>query len=100
MMLLNNVFIQRFFTFFICFIKTRFLTFFILGVNVFYIYVSFPPTFTMMHLCITQYTYWTPLHIRSPCTNRSNPKNLISEMCHHQEASCDPHALLLTYLHT
>ena len=21
----------------------------------------FPPTFTMMHLCITQYTYWTPL---------------------------------------
>jgi len=23
--------------------------------------ISFPPTFTMMHLCITQCTYWTPL---------------------------------------
>src|SRR6218665_3522627 len=23
---------------------------------------TFPPTLTMMHLCITQYTYWTPLH--------------------------------------
>src|SRR6218665_912598 len=22
----------------------------------------FPPTLTMMHSCITQYTYWTPLH--------------------------------------
>src|SRR6218665_2333380 len=34
--------------------------------------ISFPPTFTMMHLCITQCTYWTPLltriysHTRSP----------------------------------
>ena len=28
----------------------------------FYIlYVYFPPTLTMMHLCITQCTYWTPL---------------------------------------
>ena len=25
--------------------------------------ISFPPTLTMMHLCITQCTYWTPLHI-------------------------------------
>src|SRR6218665_1573617 len=24
--------------------------------------VIFPPTLTMMHLCITQCTYWTPLH--------------------------------------
>src|SRR6218665_1978955 len=23
--------------------------------------ISIPPTFTMMHLCITQCTYWTPL---------------------------------------
>ena len=23
--------------------------------------ISFPPTLTMMHLCITQCTYWTPL---------------------------------------
>src|SRR6218665_2491233 len=23
--------------------------------------ISFPPTFTVMHLCITQCTYWTPL---------------------------------------
>ena len=23
--------------------------------------ISFPPTFTMMHLCITQCTYWTPM---------------------------------------
>jgi len=23
--------------------------------------VSFPPSLTMMHLCITQCTYWTPL---------------------------------------
>src|SRR6218665_1408849 len=23
--------------------------------------ISFPPTFTMMHLCITQCTYWRPL---------------------------------------
>ena len=33
--------IYVFFTYFICF--------------------SSPPTFTMMHLCITQCTYWTPL---------------------------------------
>src|SRR6218665_1143993 len=25
--------------------------------------ISFPPTFTMMHLCITQCTYWTPLDV-------------------------------------
>jgi len=24
-------------------------------------YISFPPTLTMMHLCITQCKYWTPL---------------------------------------
>src|SRR6218665_2221992 len=24
---------------------------------------SFPPTLTMMHLCITQCTYWTTLHV-------------------------------------
>src|SRR6218665_638936 len=36
----TTFFIQRFFTFFIFFIKTRFLRFFILGVNVFYIYGS------------------------------------------------------------
>jgi len=28
--------------------------------------ISFPPTFTMMHLCITQCTYWTPLHACTP----------------------------------
>jgi len=27
-----------------------------------YVYFVFPPTFTMMHLCITQCTYWTPLY--------------------------------------
>ena len=27
---------------------------------------SFPPTSTMMHLCITQYTYWTPLCVMAP----------------------------------
>src|SRR6218665_2347584 len=27
--------------------------------------VYFPPTLTMMHLCITQCTYWTPLFIGS-----------------------------------
>ena len=26
-----------------------------------YFTCTFPPTFTMMHLCITQCTYWTPL---------------------------------------
>src|SRR6218665_71558 len=26
----------------------------------------FPPTFIMMHLCITQCTYWTPLHACTP----------------------------------
>src|SRR6218665_1188583 len=25
------------------------------------LYVYFPPTLTMMHLCTTQCTYWTPL---------------------------------------
>jgi len=25
---------------------------------------SFPPSLTGMHLCITQCTYWTPLHKR------------------------------------
>ena len=25
--------------------------------------ISFPPTLTMMHLCITQCTYWTPLPV-------------------------------------
>src|SRR6218665_2360104 len=24
--------------------------------------ISFPPTLTMMHLCTTQFTYWTPLN--------------------------------------
>src|SRR6218665_2501709 len=27
--------------------------------------ISFPPTFTMMHLCITQCGYWTPLNMSS-----------------------------------
>ena len=30
------------------------------------LYFSFPPTFTMMHLCITQCTYWTPLPVVNP----------------------------------
>ena len=34
---------------FICFLHT--------------LHVFFPPTLTMMHLCITQCTYWTPLEI-------------------------------------
>jgi len=25
-----------------------------------------PPTLAMMHLCITQCTYWTPLDLSSP----------------------------------
>src|SRR6218665_3869108 len=29
--------------------------------------ISFPPTLTMMHLCITQCTYWTPLRQRKTC---------------------------------
>src|SRR6218665_545464 len=32
--------------------------------------ISFPPTLTLMHLCITQCTYWTPLHAAS--TNTDN----------------------------
>src|SRR6218665_79137 len=28
--------------------------------------ISFPPTFIMMHLCITQCTYWTPLLFHRP----------------------------------
>src|SRR6218665_2744427 len=28
--------------------------------------VFFPPTLTMMHLCITQCTYWTPLFALTP----------------------------------
>jgi len=37
----------------------------------------FPPTFTMMHLCITQCTYWTPLlrGALSPATAKE-PKGL------------------------
>ena len=27
----------------------------------YFLCISFPPTLTMMHLCITQCTYWTPL---------------------------------------
>src|SRR6218665_1201438 len=27
----------------------------------YFTYISFPPTLTMMHLCITQCAYWTPL---------------------------------------
>src|SRR6218665_2625577 len=45
----------------------------------FYIlYVYFPPTLTMMHLCITQCTYWTPLIIEvRTCRNWdiSSPNN-------------------------
>src|SRR6218665_2694897 len=33
--------------------------------------ISFPPTLTMMHLCITQCTYWTPL-ITSTTDKREN----------------------------
>src|SRR6218665_1505308 len=29
--------------------------------HIFYVYFVSPPTLTMMHLCITQCTYWTPL---------------------------------------
>src|SRR6218665_603647 len=29
-----------------------------------YVYISFPSTFTMVHVCITQCTYWTPLQRR------------------------------------
>src|SRR6218665_1353342 len=28
--------------------------------------ISFPPALTMMHLCITQCTYWTPLVLTIP----------------------------------
>src|SRR6218665_1474315 len=33
--------------------------------------ISFPPTFTMMHLCITQCTYWTPLTTTTIINTRS-----------------------------
>jgi len=38
---------------------------FSLNVRVFtyFLCFSFPPTLTMMHVCITQCTYWTPLHL-------------------------------------
>ena len=29
-----------------------------------YVYFVFPPTLTMMHLCISQCTYWMPLQVR------------------------------------
>src|SRR6218665_197678 len=32
-----------------------------LRVFTYFVCFSFPPTFTMMHLCITQCAYWTPL---------------------------------------
>ena len=38
---------------------------------------SFPPTLTMMHLCITKCTYWTPLQ-GSKLTNKSQ---MISTSC-------------------
>ena len=31
-----------------------------------------PPNLTMMHLCITQCTYWTPLHLWSPLEGGQN----------------------------
>ena len=31
--------------------------------------ISFPPTLTMMHLCITQCTYWTPLGLTIGCSH-------------------------------
>ena len=38
--------------------------------------ISFPPTLTMMHLCITQWTYWTPLR-RAPAYSRAlNASNI------------------------
>jgi len=30
----------------------------------YFVYFSFPPSLTMMHLCITECTYWTPLYLR------------------------------------
>ena len=30
----------------------------------------FPPSLTMMHLCITQCTYWTPLHVGNSVVTR------------------------------
>ena len=38
----------------LCFRKIRL-------VLTYFMCISFPPTLTMMHLCITQCTYWTPL---------------------------------------
>ena len=43
------------------------------GICVFFTYfmcISFPPTLTMMHLCITHCTYWTPLITNINTDNR------------------------------
>src|SRR6218665_16440 len=55
--------IYVFFTYFMCF--------------------SFPPTFTMMHLCITQCTYWTPLQVESIalCFRAKTIKFVFLEYC-------------------
>src|SRR6218665_339327 len=44
------------------------------NLRIFYIlYVFFvPPTFTMVHLCITQCTYWTPLRTERLTDKRTN----------------------------
>ena len=47
------------------------------NLRAFYIYFlcfSFPPTFTMMHLCITQCTYWTPLLLGTALRHLSFPR--------------------------
>src|SRR6218665_3214901 len=47
----------------------------------------FPPTLTMMHLCITQCTYWTPLvlYIKNPGTE-AQPDSHVRR--HYREAGC------------
>src|SRR6218665_1811016 len=59
----TTFFIQRFFTVFIFFIKARFLTFFILGVNVFYIYGARDPFYLPTSLLLPQDPSSTPRHI-------------------------------------
>ena len=50
--------------------------------------ISFPPTFTMMHLCITQFTYWTPLlfSLVLLCFDLPNTRVALSEHVWHRIA--------------
>src|SRR6218665_2536046 len=59
----------------------KFLTFYLFQKKQLFTYFLciFPPTLTMMHLCITQCTYWTPLHAR----DEKLPKLVLCVDCVH-----------------